>query len=169
MKRCSTFPPTSPPFYPGTGPVQALGSGRGEGFNINVPLPGGMGDGEFIRIYEDLLAPVARGYKPQFILVSAGYDAHREDPLGDMEITDQGFAALTEVVWELSQEFCPGKLVLTLEGGYNSQALARSVVACLDVFLGRGDASRLRAEARYDGRPAGLVKAMDLARQYWEV
>ena len=130
-----------------------------------------MGDGEFIRIFEDLLVPVARGFKPQFILVSAGYDGHRGDPLADMEITTQGFAALTEILWEVSQEFCPGRVLLTLEGGYNPQALASSVVACLEVLVGGGNGhgAQARAEARYDGHPAGLVKAMDLASQYWEV
>ena len=157
------------PFYPGTGPVQAMGAGRGEGYNINVPMPGGMGDGEFIRIFEDLLVPVAKGFSPQFILISAGYDGHQEDPLGGMQITDQGFAALTEIMLEVSEDCCPGKMVLTLEGGYNPAALSRSVVACLNAMLGKNNGSKARSEAVYDGRPAGLVKAIDLARQYWEV
>lgn len=157
------------PFYPGTGQVQALGKGPGEGYNLNVPLSARHDDFHYVRIFEDLLAPVARQYKPQFILVSAGFDGHDEDPLGGMRITDQGFAAMARVLGEISQEFCPGKVVMTLEGGYNPEAQARSVLAVLSALMGDESADELRRAAGDKERPPALDSAIKAASRYWEV
>ena len=156
------------PFYPGTGHMQALGKGPGEGHNINVPLSARHDNFDYIRIFEDLLVPVARQYKPQFILVSAGFDCHNEDPLGGMYLTDQGFAAMTRVLDEISQEFCPGRVVMTLEGGYNFEAQARSVLAVLSALLGDASADELRRAAAGSQRPPALINAIKAAGQFWE-
>jgi acetoin utilization deacetylase AcuC-like enzyme len=157
------------PFYPGSGPLTALGQGAGEGYNINVPLPGGRRDADFIRIFEDLLKPVILQYNPGFILVSAGFDAHADDPLGGMRISDLGFAALTRVLMEAAEECCPGRIVMTLEGGYDVMALGRSVVAVLEALTGSLQADELRREAADACGPASLIDARNLAGKYWEL
>jgi acetoin utilization deacetylase AcuC-like enzyme len=125
------------PYYPGTGALHETGTGKGEGYTINVPLTAGLGDEHYARIFNDLLAPVVRQYKPELILVSAGYDTAHNDPLGGMNLTTDGFAYMTRKVKELAEEVCDGRLLLTLEGGYNLQSLANGVLAGLVELLGR--------------------------------
>jgi acetoin utilization deacetylase AcuC-like enzyme len=107
------------PYYPGTGAFDEVGRGRGRGFTVNVPLTIGHGDGEFLTIYQGLLQPIALEYQPQLILVSAGFDTFYGDPLGGMNVTPKGFAGLTRVMMDIADACCEGKVVLTLEGGYN--------------------------------------------------
>ena len=155
------------PMYPGSGPVSAVGSGSGKGRTVNVPMNAGRGDMEYIRVFQDILVPVARQFKPQFILVSAGFDAHHEDPLGGMRITSQGFAALTQILMGLSIEFCYGKLVMTLEGGYAVSALARSIISCLDILCGdRQD--ELIAQAKEAEPPKAVERVKEVQKSYWE-
>ena len=125
------------PFYPGTGFFDEVGEGKGRGFTVNVPLPPRCDDAEFDAAFDRILAPVAKGFKPEFILVSAGFDTHRADPLGGMAMTENGFARLTGRLLELAREWCGGKVVLTLEGGYDLKGLAGSVAAVIEVCLGR--------------------------------
>jgi acetoin utilization deacetylase AcuC-like enzyme len=124
------------PHYPGSGDVDEIGTGAGKGNILNVPLPAGCGDAEYIKVFEEVLRPAAERYKPQLTLVSAGYDAHWADNLGMMQLTVSGYAHLTEILKELALKLCNGRLVLTLEGGYNLAALADSVKATFDVLLG---------------------------------
>lgn len=124
------------PYYPGSGHWQETGSGPGRGYTVNVPLPAGTGDAGYQRVFDELLVPVARRFQPELILVSAGYDAHWMDPIGQMGVSVTGFAHFTRTVLSLAVELCAGKLVLTLEGGYNLVALASSVAATLAVLLG---------------------------------
>ncbi len=122
--------------YPHTGRLRDTGKGRGKGYTINVPLPAGMGDGDFLHLFETLLRPVALAFAPDLILVSAGFDIHKDDPLGSMRVTPQGFAALTRLLMEIAGECCDGRLVLTLEGGYDLPGLAQSVHAVLRELTG---------------------------------
>jgi acetoin utilization deacetylase AcuC-like enzyme len=124
------------PFYPGTGMLEETGSGEGKGSNLNVPLPAGCGDDEYLDVFEKILVPAARRYKPRLILASAGYDGHWADPLAMMRVSVSGYARMTSVIKELAAELCQGRLALTLEGGYNLKALAASVEATFDVLLG---------------------------------
>ena len=119
------------PYYPGSGSIVEVGEGRGKGFTVNVPLPGGQGDRDYLEIYRSLLKPVALEFKPQLILVSAGYDIYYDDPLGAMEVTPAGFAALTSLIMELAGSSCQGKMVMSLEGGYHLDGLRDSVKATL--------------------------------------
>lgn len=123
------------PFYPGTGSIGETGAGEGKGANVNVPLPAGCGDEEYLMVFREVLVPVARRFNPQFILVSAGYDAHWKDPLAMMEVTVTGYARMVNILRELANELCQGKMALTLEGGYNLEALAYSVKATLEALL----------------------------------
>ena len=115
--------------YPGTGSVAETGRGPGAGKILNVPMPPGAGDAQFLQAFETRLVPAARDFKPDFILISAGFDSMRSDLLGLFDITPQGFAAMTRVVRKLADEFSQGRLVSVLEGGYRLDGLAESVTA----------------------------------------
>jgi acetoin utilization deacetylase AcuC-like enzyme len=121
------------PLYPGTGPSEDTGSGAGVGYTVNVPLPGGTGDATWCSVVEHVVVPLGRSYEPQLILVSAGFDAHRDDPLADCVVTEAGFAAMTASLRRLADELGV-PLGLVLEGGYDVDALSRSLIACLEVL-----------------------------------
>lgn len=124
------------PYYPGTGDFGEAGIGKGRGFTVNVPLPVGCGDGEYAAVYEKILKPVALEYQPELILVSAGFDIYGGDPLGGMRVTPRGFAALTRSLMEMASACCGGRLVMTLEGGYNVQGESESVKEVLKEMAG---------------------------------
>jgi acetoin utilization deacetylase AcuC-like enzyme len=117
------------PYYPGTGAVQETGAGAGVGCMVNVPLPPGVGDAGYRRVFEEVVLPAGRRFRPQLVLVSAGYDPHWADPLAAMRVSVRGFAHMAATVRQIAQECCPGRLVLALEGGYDPQALAYGVLA----------------------------------------
>ncbi|UCD56735.1 MAG: histone deacetylase [Candidatus Hydrogenedentota bacterium] len=125
------------PHYPGTGSMQEGGSGKGETFTINAPLRAGCGDREYQQVYTKMLPPVADTFKPDFVMVSAGFDAHRDDPLASMQLTEEGFAWLTQMAVDMARKHCGGRLISMLEGGYDLRALSASVVAHLEVLCGR--------------------------------
>jgi acetoin utilization deacetylase AcuC-like enzyme len=122
--------------YPCTGWAEKTGEGKGEGYNINVPLPKGAGDAEYELAFRKILLPAALQYRPELVLVSAGMDAHRDDPIGQMNLTTGGFGKLAGVVCEVARVCCGGALVAVLEGGYNPVALSRSVLAVLQAMAG---------------------------------
>jgi acetoin utilization deacetylase AcuC-like enzyme len=124
------------PFYPGTGALQETGSGDGDGYTVNVPFPGGCHDGDYRAAFRDIIVPVANAFEPDLVMVSAGFDAHRLDPLAGMEATEEGYADMAATVASIADEHADGRLVLTLEGGYDLGALGRSVRACVDVLTG---------------------------------
>jgi len=117
------------PFYPGTGSEEERGTGKGLDTNINVPLPAGYGDKEYKKAFEEILRPKAIEFNPDFVLISAGFDAHKDDPLGGMNVTARGFAEMTEIAKKIAEKCCKGRLVSVLEGGYNLNGLADSVEA----------------------------------------
>jgi acetoin utilization deacetylase AcuC-like enzyme len=136
------------PFYPGTGRLDETGIGEGRGKNLNIPLPAGCGDDEYLAAFDQIIAPAARRFNPQLILVSTGYDGHWADPLAMMNLSVSGFARMVGVIKGLADELCGGRLVLTLEGGYNLEALAASVKATFDVLLGNAIDDPLSAPPR---------------------
>jgi acetoin utilization deacetylase AcuC-like enzyme len=127
------------PLYPGSGAADDVGEGEGRGFTVNLPVAPGTGDEGYLSLAEHVLAPLALEYRPQLLLVSAGYDAHRDDPLGDCLVTDEGFAAMARTVRRVADSV-GAPLGCVLEGGYALGALARSVSATMEV-LGAGDAA----------------------------
>lgn len=158
------------PHYPGTGHLTETGLGPGEGTTMNVPLNRGCGDGEFTALYQQLLIPTALAFKPQLIIVSAGFDIHASDPLGGMRVTPVGFAALARLVLDLARQTCDGRVVFCLEGGYDAGALADSALAMIDELTGRTstdvDAVALRADP---GRLSAIVEGcMHTHRRFWE-
>jgi acetoin utilization deacetylase AcuC-like enzyme len=123
--------------YPGTGAASETGRGKGAGKIVNVPMPPGAGDAEFLQAFETKLVPAARAFKPDFILISAGFDGMRSDVLGVFDITPPGFGAIARVVVNLANELCRGRLVSVLEGGYRLDGLADSVAAHVSVLQGK--------------------------------
>lgn len=115
------------PFYPGTGHFREVGEGTGKGFTVNFPIQAGMGNHFYGSLFRDFVIPVLRQYRPDLILVSAGYDAHRDDPLGGMSLDEDGYGELVNLLNTVAQEVSEGRIAYVLEGGYNLQALAQSV------------------------------------------
>lgn len=115
------------PHYPGSGRATERGSGAAEGFTINVPMEAGEGDDEYRAVFQKVLVPAADSFKPDFVIISAGFDAHRDDPLANMGLTEEGYADLTSMVAGIAARHCEGRLLSSLEGGYNLTALAASV------------------------------------------
>jgi acetoin utilization deacetylase AcuC-like enzyme len=111
------------PFYPGTGAASETGRGAGDGFTLNLPLTIGTRDDEIERLYEEKVYPALRAFKPDLLMISAGFDAHELDPLGQLRLTTAGFGRLTTRLLAVADEVCAGKAVLVTEGGYNLDAL----------------------------------------------
>ena len=123
------------PFYPGTGSAAEKGTGKGLNSTINVPLPAGSTDADYLKVFEEKLKPAALAFAPEFVLISAGFDAHEDDLLGGMRVTTQGFARLSRIVKDIAEKCCEGRLVSVLEGGYELDALAASVEAHIRVLM----------------------------------
>jgi acetoin utilization deacetylase AcuC-like enzyme len=151
--------------FPDTGDLDETGIGEGAGFTVNCPLPPGMDDSVYIELYRRLLVPIADHYKPDLVLVSAGFDAHRDDPLGGMNVTESGFAAMCAIVRDIADRHAGGRLALVLEGGYNLNALARSVQACVRVLA--GDTAPVISDS--DSARALVDQLCAVHRRYWPV
>ena len=115
------------PFYPGTGAATEIGTGKGRGFTKNIPVRGGEGDPAFLRATEETIVRAIDEYKPQAILLSSGFDAHRRDPLGGMNVTEGGYGQLTARIVEAAERHCGGRVFSLMEGGYDLEGLALSV------------------------------------------
>ncbi len=126
------------PFYPGTGSKDEKGSGKGYGFTLNFPMPSGSTDEDYLKVFGDEIAPALEKFQPEFIIISAGFDAHRDDPLAGMELTEDAFVKMTELTNAVAKKFSENKILSVLEGGYNLNALARSVESHLRVFSEQG-------------------------------
>lgn len=124
------------PYYPGTGHWSEAGTGQGEGSVLNVPLPAGVGDQGYMRVYEELVWPLARRFRPDLILVSAGYDSHWQDPLAMMQLSLGGYARIARELVAMAEELCGGRIVFTLEGGYHLDVLAHGVLNGFYALLG---------------------------------
>ena len=114
--------------YPGTGFAWEIGTGRGRGYTLNLPMDPGCGDMEYLRVIESRLVPELDEFMPEVMLLSAGFDAHAEDPLADMKVSEEGFELITRTLAAVADRHCQGRVISLLEGGYNLRALGRSVV-----------------------------------------
>jgi acetoin utilization deacetylase AcuC-like enzyme len=123
------------PFYPGTGAAGEIGTGRGEGATLNVPMPAGCGDAEYVGVFQRVIAPAARAFRPDYWIVSCGFDAHEDDPLAAMRVTQSGYAALTAIVRALADELSDGRVLFVLEGGYSLRGLSEGVGALIAGLL----------------------------------
>jgi acetoin utilization deacetylase AcuC-like enzyme len=123
------------PFYPGSGAATETGRGRGRGFTLNVPLPAGSGDARYLEVFDEDLVPALERFRPDAILISCGFDAHSNDPLAGMDLTEDGYAALTAIVGREADRLCGGRIVSLLEGGYDLRALGRSAAAHIGALM----------------------------------
>jgi acetoin utilization deacetylase AcuC-like enzyme len=124
------------PFYPGTGALDEVGAGAGAGRTLNLPFPSGFGDAEFVRAFQEVVLPVGRQFAPEFVLVSAGFDADIRDPLGGLQVTPAGFAAMASACRQLADETAGGRIAVVLEGGYDLDAIGDGVETTLAVLRG---------------------------------
>jgi acetoin utilization deacetylase AcuC-like enzyme len=123
------------PFYPGTGALEEMGLGKAAGSTVNLPLPSGCGDAEYGLVFDQLIVPVLREFRPELILVSAGFDAHERDPLASMKVTTPAYGLFAARLRNVAEETCGGRLVVALEGGYDLEALGASVAEVVTVLL----------------------------------
>ena len=123
------------PHYPGTGAAGERGFGAGQGLTLNIPVSAGSTDGDFLHHFEETLAPALANFQPEFILLSAGFDAHRSDPLGQILLSEEGYGKLSKQVLNMAANHCQGRLVSLLEGGYDLAATAASVTTHLRELL----------------------------------
>jgi acetoin utilization deacetylase AcuC-like enzyme len=156
------------PEYPGTGSLQEIGYGAGLGFNVNAPMPAEFGDAEYIRVFDRLIMPIGRHFKPEFILVSCGFDAHHRDPLAQMRVTEAGFAAMARRMKRLAAECCGGRMVAALEGGYELEAIAESGRAVIDEF-GRDADEPIRPDDGGDRVMPMIERAAQNVGRFWNL
>jgi acetoin utilization deacetylase AcuC-like enzyme len=161
------------PYYPGTGAIEEIGRGKGLGYNVNIPLRPGTDNAQYVKIFRKIIYPLSMKFKPDIVLISAGFDPYYKDPLGGMKVTSDGFAYLTRILMDIADNCCSGKLVLTLEGGYHITGLAESIKAVLiemqdgthvsdDVL----DCTEQEADSRID--PV-IKKVIDQINPIWQV
>ena len=141
------------PHYPGTGAAGETGIGDGAGTVVNIPLPPGIGDAGYAKVMAEVAWPLAQRYHPDLILVSAGFDAHWSDPLAMMALSLNGYATIGRQLVTMAEEFCDGKIVFTLEGGYDRTVLAYGVENTFHALLGDGTISDPVGPAPFEERP----------------
>jgi acetoin utilization deacetylase AcuC-like enzyme len=155
------------PFYPGTGALEEMGEGEGRGFTVNLPLPSGMGDAEYARVYRDIVLPIGESFDPELLIVSAGFDAFGGDPLAGMRLTRDGYAELTEICLRIAAGASGGRAVFALEGGYDLDGLAACSAALVQRLLGEGATC---PEPLFSQTARDLVTEYRRAlREYWPV
>jgi len=156
------------PHYPGTGTIEELGDGKGKGYTINIPLPGGVADHSYLLALRELVFPVLKDFSPHLLLASAGYDAHYADPLGGLRLSTNIYRTIAEEVMALSK-----KTVFSLEGGYNLVALQRSVYASMQGLFGLAGGNLDEVQTEEQGITEHVKTQLDKIRknvsEYWEV
>ena len=158
------------PHFPGTGFYNETGIGPGEGFTVNLPIPRGYGDGEYVAILSALLPPLAAEFEPDLILVSAGFDMTPADPLGGMQVTPDGFAGMTRCIMDVAESCCRGKLVLALEGGYAVDVIGEAVKAVLLELADLTTSNRQEIVRLADAKKIlyALKRGVNVQRHYWK-
>ncbi len=155
------------PLYPGTGMAHETGHGDAEGTTINLPLPARCGDQTYLQAMDEVVRPAVSRFGPDVLLVSAGFDAHAGDPLGSMDVSTGGFAAIMKRLMEISDASCEGRLIAALEGGYNTNVLADSVHACIRELAGLPAAPSLSVNGETgSGHPTGQRLISDVADRH---
>jgi acetoin utilization deacetylase AcuC-like enzyme len=155
------------PYYPGSGAINEVGSGAGAGFTLNIPLPAGCADAEYMQVFQHLVRPAAERFQPDWILVSAGFDPHRRDPLGGMGVTEAGFAAMARQLVELAEKFAGARIAFLLEGGYDLAGLKNSVAAVLGVMQQRTEPVEADLNLK-DSRIAPLIERIQQVHEKYQ-
>jgi acetoin utilization deacetylase AcuC-like enzyme len=155
------------PHYPGTGWIDEVGNGEGQGFTVNVPLPIGTDDPGYLYALNTILVPIALEFRPEFVLVSAGFDTHINDPLASMAVTSLGFGLFTDVIKEIATKSCGGRIVMTLEGGYNVAAIAESVLSVFNSLLSNTGEQKSDASSASRQVTKRVEEIKEVQREYW--
>jgi acetoin utilization deacetylase AcuC-like enzyme len=155
------------PYYPGTGAIEEVGRGEGEGYTVNLALPAGCGDAEYGEAFARIVEPIARQYAPEFVLISAGFDAHARDPLGGMQVTEAGFKAMARALLDVAHEHASERCVALLEGGYDLHAIRASASEVLTELQGERAALPAAVES---SRISPLIERIrNVQRRYWRL
>ena len=155
------------PYYPGTGSAAETGSGAGRGFTVNLPLEAGATGADYSRVFAAVALPILRQFNPNLVLISAGFDAHADDPLGGMRLDSGDFAALTAAIASVADACSDGRMVAVTEGGYDLRALAESTSAVSGVLAG-GEAPPFRGSESPRG-DATVKAVVPHLREYWQL
>lgn len=158
------------PFYPWTGAVSEIGRGKGTGFNVNIPVTAGATDGDYMLLFDQIVLPILREFGSEVLLISAGYDAHLNDPIGAMRISTDGFGMMTRKLKDVAVEQSKGRMVLVTEGGYDLTALAGSLESTIASLEPAGDLvppSGFTTEASSGIGTDALEKVLSVQRTYW--
>jgi acetoin utilization deacetylase AcuC-like enzyme len=158
------------PFYPGTGAAEDVGRGKGTGFTVNVPLEAGSTDGDYDEVFKTLVIPVIDQFRPELLLISAGYDAHERDPLARMRLTTAGYTALTKSLCDAADRHCHGRVVAVTEGGYDLSALK----ACLESTIAALDGAPIAppseaARAATQRSRMAIAQVRSAQSKYWKL
>ncbi len=156
------------PFYPGTGDRGEIGKGAGEGFTVNVPLFGGNGDSDFLYIFNNILSPIADEFKPDFILVSAGFDISAKDPLGGMNVSSSGFGALALNLMDIAKNHCQNRILFSLEGGYDLIGLRDGIKQVLLQLSGNASNPGINASCSPQLEKE-LQSVFEIQRKFWNI
>ena len=155
------------PYYPGSGAARESGSGAGAGYTVNMPLEAGATDGDLLLVYRTIALPILEQFRPGLMLVSGGFDAYEDDPLGGMRVTVGGFARLTSMLLEAAHRICDGRLVMVTEGGYDLPGLSGSLQAVANVLGGIATDS---PEAKTTPRARATIDAVvGEQRRFWRL
>jgi acetoin utilization deacetylase AcuC-like enzyme len=153
------------PFYPGTGAAEDTGSGEGKGYNVNIPLPGGCGDREYLAAFQSIVGPICNQFGPQFVLLSAGFDAHRLDPLATMNVTESGFRSMARSLLNAAHAHAGGRFAAVLEGGYSLKALRSSVESVIRT-MGESNSAPMQSTAGDMDLLSGIQR---IHGRYWDL
>jgi acetoin utilization deacetylase AcuC-like enzyme len=152
------------PYYPGTGAAEEIGRGTGVGYTVNLPIPAGWGDAEYGELFHTVIDPICRQFEPEFVLISAGFDAHARDPLGGMTVTEAGVSMMARTLLRIARDQAQGRCAAILEGGYDLEGLQNSTVRVLDEM--GGDA--LDTPLPYPNIRGLLPRVWEVQQTYWE-
>jgi len=154
------------PFYPGTGNAAEIGEGDGRGFTVNVPLSAGAQGGDYAAAFDRVVLPIVDAYQPELLLVSAGFDAHRDDPLGNMRLDAPTYAWMTAELLRIAERTAAGRMALFLEGGYDLGALETSLAACLEI-LGKKRQAPCHPEAAEPVHESEIRRTTKALEAHW--
>ncbi|HVN85662.1 MAG TPA: histone deacetylase [Candidatus Binatia bacterium] len=154
------------PYYPGTGAIDEVGRGDGEGFTVNLPFPAGFGDAEFAEAFTTIVEPIAEQFAPEFVLISAGFDAHTRDPLGGLNATEAGFDDMTRSLLRVAQRHAGGRCAAILEGGYDLTAIRNCSLTVLEELRAGGGVVESAPASR--ATPL-LERVRRTQREYWKL
>jgi acetoin utilization deacetylase AcuC-like enzyme len=158
------------PFYPGTGAATEIGRGKGLGFTVNIPLESGSTDGDYTDVFKTVAIPVIDQFRPELLLISAGFDAHERDPLARMRLTGAGYASLTKALCDAADRHCHGHVVAITEGGYDLSALKNCLELCVGVLAGSTTPAPAEPMRAATARSRAAVAAVRSAQaKYWRI